>query len=159
PLKIGIGLNTGPAMVGNTGARSRFKYGPLGHTVNLASRVEGATKQFGVPILVTGSTKTYLGDAFATRRLGKGRGGGRGGAVDSLERHAETGAPDWVARRDGYEEALGMYESAQFGNACRSVYPLLANQEGHYDVPSLNLVMRSVEAIKNPPEKFDGVFE
>ena len=58
-----------------------------------------------------------------------------------------------------YEQALGMYESAQFGNACRSVYPLLANQEGSYDVPSLNLVMRSVEAIRNPPEKFDGVFE
>ena len=48
PFGLGIGLNTGEALVGNTGSRSRFKYGPLGHTVNLASRVEGATKRLGV---------------------------------------------------------------------------------------------------------------
>jgi len=159
PLKIGIGLNTGPAMVGNTGARSRFKYGPLGHTVNLASRVEGATKQFGVPILITGSTKAQLGEGFATRRVGKVRVVGIHGAVDFYELFAETASPEWLARRDAFEEALGLYEAAQFGNACRVVHPLLSNQEGNYDVPSLNLVVRAAEAIKNPPDKFDGVFE
>ena len=41
---IGIGINTGPVSVGNTGTRRRFKYGPVGNTVNLASRIQGATK-------------------------------------------------------------------------------------------------------------------
>src|SRR5262245_29818447 len=159
PLKIGIGLNTGPAMVGNTGARVRFKYGPLGHTVNLASRVEGATKQFGVQLLITGSTRSQLGDTFATRRLGKVRVVGIQGVVDLFELHAETADAEWTGRRDAYEQALGLYETSQFGNACSAIYPLLTNQEGNYDVPSLNLVTRAVEAIKNPPEKFDGVFE
>src|SRR5262249_26357184 len=69
PLGLGVGVNTGPALVGNTGNRFKFKYSPLGHTVNLASRVEGATKQLGIPLLITGSTRICLGDTFATRRL------------------------------------------------------------------------------------------
>jgi adenylate cyclase len=159
PLKVGIGLNTGPAMVGNTGSRARFKYGPLGHTVNLASRVESATKQMGVPLLITGSTRSHIGDSFATRRLCKVRVVGIQGAVDFYELYAETASQEWLARRDAYESALSLFESGQYGSACRSVYPLLANQEGNYDVPSLNLVTRSVEAIKNPPDRFDPIWE
>ena len=88
PLSIGIGLNTGPTMTGNTGSKHKFKYGPLGHTVNLASRVEGATKQFHIPALITGSTRALLGDSFATRRLCKVRVGGIAGAVDLYELYA-----------------------------------------------------------------------
>ena len=56
-IGLGIGINSGPALVGNTGSHKKFKYGPLGHTVNLASRVEGATKHLGVGLLITGSTR------------------------------------------------------------------------------------------------------
>lgn len=158
-VKIGVGLNTGPAMVGNTGSRTRFKYGPLGHAVNLASRVEGATKQLGVPILLTGSTRAKIGDHFATRRLCKVRVVGILGAVDFYELFAEAASPEWTQRRNTYEEALTKFEAGDFGAACRCVYPLLATQEGNYDMPCLTLVTRSVEAIKYPPEKFDGVLE
>ncbi len=68
-LGLGIGINSGLALVGNTGSHKKFKYGPLGHTVNLASRVEGATKHLGVRLLITGSTRERLGQSFATRRL------------------------------------------------------------------------------------------
>ena len=159
PLKIGIGLNTGEAMVGNTGSKSRFKYGPLGHTVNLASRVEGATKQLGIPLLITGSTRAHLGETFAARRLCKVRVVGIQGAVDFYELFAERASEEWLARRNAYEEALKLFEGGQFGLSCRAVYPLLANQEGQYDVPSLNLVTRAVEYIKAPPAEFDGVME
>jgi adenylate cyclase len=158
-VKIGIGLNTGLAMCGNTGSRTRFKYGPLGHTVNLASRVEGATKQLGVPILITGSTRAKLGDGFATRRLCKVRVVGILGAVDLCELYAEAASPEWVQRRDTYEMALEKFEGGEFGTACRSIYPLLAHEEGNYDMPCLNLITRAVEAIKNPPASFDGVLE
>ncbi len=46
-LSLGIGINSGPAQVGNTGSSRKFKYGPHGHTVNVASRVQDATKILG----------------------------------------------------------------------------------------------------------------
>ena len=53
-MGLGIGLNTGPARVGNTGSQYKFKYGPLGNTVNLASRVQGITKYVRCRLLVIG---------------------------------------------------------------------------------------------------------
>jgi len=159
PLGLGIGLNTGTALVGNCGSRHRFKYGPLGHTVNLGSRVEGATKHFGIPALITGSTRALLGDQFATRRLCRVRVVGVSGAVDLYELHAESATPEWLAHRDTYENALALFEAGEWAAACRAIYPLLAGQEGRYDFPSLDLVVRSIECLKNPPKDFDGVVE
>lgn len=71
PLILGVGLNTGPAQVGNTGSTRKFKYGPHGYTVNLASRVQDATKKLSVPVLITGSTADQLPDTFLTSRVGR----------------------------------------------------------------------------------------
>ena len=59
-LAMGIGINTGEALVGNTGSKRKFKYGPHGHPVNLASRVQDATKKLGLPLLITASTRDRL---------------------------------------------------------------------------------------------------
>ena len=160
PLRLGIGLNTGPALCGNTGSRQKFKYGPLGHAVNLASRVEGATKQLGIPLLVTGSVRQQIGDAFATRRLCRARVVGIDCPVDLYELYAETAPPEWAARRDTYEAALAQYESRDWSGTCRTLQPLLAADGDYRDLPSLTLVIRAAEAlVKTPPEPFDGVIE
>jgi adenylate cyclase len=57
PVSIGIGLASGPALVGNLGLETRFDYSALGDTVNLASRVEGATKTVGYDILAAAETR------------------------------------------------------------------------------------------------------
>jgi len=57
PLKVGIGLNTAPCCVGNLGSAQRFSYSAIGDGVNLASRVEGLTKAYGVSVLVTDPTR------------------------------------------------------------------------------------------------------
>lgn len=57
PIAIGIGISTGPALVGNMGFESRFDYSCIGDTVNVASRLEGACKLVGYDILVTSQTR------------------------------------------------------------------------------------------------------
>ena len=157
PLRVGIGLNTGPALVGNTGSRLQFKYGALGHTVNLGSRVEGATKHFAVGILLTGATRALLPPTFATRRLCKTRVVNVSGAVDLYELGGEAASAEWRACRDAYENALTLYEAGRWAEACRALDPLLAGAAGNYDIPALDLLSRAVGCLKAPPEVFDPV--
>jgi adenylate cyclase len=159
PLGLGIGVNSGPALVGNTGSHKKFKYGPLGHTVNLGSRVEGATKHLGVGLLITGSTRERLSQKFATRRLCRARVVGIAGEVELHELHAELESTAWQARRETYEGALALFEAGKWSKACQALFPLLTRDSGGYDLPSLTLLGRAVECIKAPPVHFDPVLD
>jgi adenylate cyclase len=57
-IAIGIGLSSGDCCVGNLGSAQRFSYSAIGDSVNVASRVEGLTKSYGLPILVTENTRS-----------------------------------------------------------------------------------------------------
>jgi len=161
PLRFGLGLNTGVAQVGNTGSSRKFMYGPLGNTVNVASRVEGATKYLNVPALITGSTRAQVGDAFATRRLCQVRVFGIQSPVDLYELHGQTASPEWLAFRDTYEKALALFENRQWLETCQLVLPLLerAKQSGQYDQPTLKLANRSLACLASPPDPFDPVVD
>ena len=69
PLNIGVGLNTGPCVVGNMGSDLRFDYSVFGDTVNLASRLEGQSKEYGFPIIVGSRTAMAVKDRFAILEL------------------------------------------------------------------------------------------
>jgi adenylate cyclase len=158
PLRLGIGVNSGPALCGNTGSKHKFKYGPLGHAVNVASRVEGATKFLGIPVLITGSTRGKVNEAFATRRLCRARVYGINDPIHLYEVFDEKADPDWYERRDIYERALALYEAGDWAGASRTLAPLLLDHDER-EVPTLTLFARAVEAIQSPPERFDGVIE
>ena len=64
PIAIGIGVNTGPAVVGNMGSDSRFDYSAIGDAVNTAARLESATKEAGVDILIGERTASKIPEAY-----------------------------------------------------------------------------------------------
>jgi len=68
-IEIGVGLNTGEAIVGNMGSFERFDYTAMGDSVNLASRLEGLNKEYKTHIIVSESTKTEAGNDFLFREL------------------------------------------------------------------------------------------
>ncbi len=69
PLNVGVGLNTGNCVVGNMGSDLKFNYSVFGDSVNLASRLEGQTKEYGFPIIVGSKTALAVKDQFAILEL------------------------------------------------------------------------------------------
>jgi len=69
PLNVGVGLNTGTCVVGNMGSDMRFDYSVFGDSVNLASRLEGQSKEYGFPIIVGSNTALAVKDRFAILEL------------------------------------------------------------------------------------------
>ena len=69
PIAIGIGVNTGEAVVGNMGSDTRFDYSAIGDAVNTAARLESATKEAGVDLLIGESTRTKVPEATFCKKM------------------------------------------------------------------------------------------
>lgn len=154
--EVGIGLNSGIAQVGNTGSSDKLVYGPLGNTVNLASRIQGATKHLGTRLLVSGSTHARLQGGVSARRLCQVRVMNINEPVDLYELLApdQSRVPNLKER---YEQALTHFEHQQFPQAAAVLGNLLVDDP--HDGPSLLLMSRVVERLLHPNERFDPVWD
>jgi len=156
-IRLGIGLHTGTAQIGNSGSRRRLKYGPRGHAVNLTSRVETATKIFGVPCLLTGATRSSLQQPVPLRRMCRGRLTGMTDPVELFELAAFSDHPNWLAQRDRYEQALVHYEK-QRPAECLTACQALQTDFGLGDGPTTWLLRHAEKVLAAGEPTYDPVF-
>ncbi len=122
PIRIGIGLNSGPLLLGIVGGGRRLQGTVIGDAVNVASRVEGLNKIYGTTLLLTGNTVDRLQDAsrYAMRRIDTVQVRGRQ-REERIYELFEADAPDVFEKkattRGRFEEALALYESGAYAAA------------------------------------------
>lgn len=124
PLDAGIGIATGLAQVGNCGSRKRIKYGPHGHVVNLARRLEGLVSLSGIPVLISEETARQVGNDWLVRRVFNAnlKGEGRPQPVWQPLDMECSHAPVMLAR---YEMALALFEAGERESALNVLNELL----------------------------------
>jgi adenylate cyclase len=125
PLRMGIGINSGTCLVGNLGSQQRFNYSAIGDDVNLASRMEGLSKEYGIDILVGRATHALVDD-FAVLPLGLAAVKGK---AESSEVFALLSGPEFTATPD----ATGLLE------AFSRIVQALANQQPIEALEFLNI--------------------
>jgi len=158
-LDIGVGINTGQMVVGNMGSKDRLIYTAVGDPVNVAARLEGLSKEYGVRVVVGEATVAAAPDAFAYRLLDLVAVKGRAEPLRCYEVVARAGAlpADVQQMLARYHEALDLYRGRRWEKALRLLDALA--REAPADGP-IALYRRRARALlaEPPPEDWDGVF-
>ncbi len=162
PLKVGLGLNTGPVVVGNMGSDQRFDYSVLGDNVNLASRLEGQSKAYGVSVVIGANTHEKVPE-MATIELDKIQVKGKTVGIniyallgdETLEQNQ-----DFRTLRSQHDQMLAAYRAMDWAKArkklkeCRILCEPFG-LDGLYDMYEERIAEYEVTA---PPSGWDGTY-
>lgn len=121
-VKAGIGIHTGSMLVGNIGSTDRYKYGAIGDNVNLGSRLQGLTKDYGVPVLVSEDTVKELNGRFHVRELDCVKVRGRDSEIriyELIDFSENELSPEMKNLSDCYGQALNLHYGNDGSGALR----------------------------------------
>lgn len=161
-VRTGIGLATGPCSVGNMGSRQRFAYSALGDTVNLSSRLEGQTKPYGVPIMVSEKTHDAVSDfAFVELDLLQVKGKTEPERVFALMGDQDLASnSEFTAFKAKHDDMITAYRSQKFDDAIAMAEALKADEMAKDIAKFYDLMMDRSKAYKEspPPKEWTGIF-
>ena len=155
-LRVGVGVHTGTAQVGNSGSRHRLKYGPQGITVNVAARLEAATKKVRADLLVSGETASRLKDEFLQQRICTAQLPGTNTETDLV---CLVDADRYAKNKDYYEDyktALEKFEAGEFTESTLILTELKTKYE--YDRSIDFLLNESLAQSGTPAIDSDGAY-
>ena len=157
-IRVGVGIASGEMNVGNMGSEFRIAYTVMGDTVNLGSRLEGLTKQYGVDIIVNERTRDLVPD-FAFRELDIVRVKGKTRPAAIFEPLGPTAdmSRQTAEMLDTYADALAAYRDKRWDAAATA----FENLRQHSDDLLYNVYLDRIERFRQrpPPEDWDGIFE
>ena len=158
-IRVRIGINSGPMVVGNMGTSNHMNYTMIGDNVNLASRLEGVCKVYHTPVLISSEVFALVRDAAPCRFIDRVRVVGRAAAVDIYQPLKTEGrtTDEERALDDAYRRAWEIMQARKFTEAERMFAELA---ETHHDAPSAVLAERVRQLMQRPPDPdWDGVYE
>lgn len=160
PLKMRIGMNSGPAVVGNMGSASRMDYTMMGDMVNTAARLEGVNKIYGTYTLIGETTFRKAGDRFTCRQIDSIRVVGRREPLTIYEllASADTIGDHLRQKLVEYERGLHAYRQCKWNQAVDSFRRVLEIDPA--DGPSGTMLSRCLAFKNDPPaDNWDRSFD
>jgi len=158
----GLGINTGPTLIGNIGSKDRFGYDVLGDSVSLTARLEGQTKNYGVLIIISEFTQARVGDAYFTIPLDciAVKGKNVGVNIFTVFYNPDvTVAADWIMAREHHELMLEYYRRQQWDKAIELCKELTGEFDGKMDHYYELWIERIADMrARNLPADWDGTY-